>query len=267
MISSQFVRATFVAAVFGGLATVASAQGKPADDSSLRASATTAPSPVTPVVAPPISKETRGDIYMARKMFREAIDTFRQCPPSPVIENKIGIAFHQMMQLALAKKSYERAIKMDEKYPEAINNLGTVYYAERNFNKSIRYYKRALKLNAAMPSFWVNLGTAYFSKHDFKKAGPCYDKAMELDPLVFERHSQYGTTLEERGVEDRAKFHFYLAKSYAQRGDKEKAILYLRKAMEEGLKDRKKIPDMPEFALLKTDTAFKDLLMQNPKPL
>jgi tetratricopeptide (TPR) repeat protein len=266
MISHHVVRSTVVAVLCGGLAALASAQREP-DGSSLRASADTTPSPVPKIVTPPISKEMRGDIFMARKMFREAIDTFRECPPSPVVENKIGIAFHQLMQLDLAKKSYERAIKLDSKYPEAINNLGTVYYSERKYGKSIRLYKRALKLNAKMPSFWVNLGTAYFSKHDFKRAVPCYDKAMTLDPDVFEHHSQYGTTLEERSVEDRARFHLYLAKSYAQRGDKDKAILYLRKAMEEGLKDRKKIPEMPEFASLKTDAAFKDLLVQDPKPL
>jgi tetratricopeptide (TPR) repeat protein len=114
---------------------------------------------------------------------------------------------------------------------------------------------------------WVNIGSAYFAKHDVKRAAQCYDKAMQIDPEVFEHRSQYGTLLQERTVEDRAKFHLYLAKAYAQRGDKEKALIYLRKSLEEGLKERKKIPEMPEFASLKTDPAFKDLLLQDPKPL
>jgi hypothetical protein len=37
--------------------------------------------------------------------------------------------------------------------------------------------------------------------------------------------------------------------------------------MEEGVKDRKKIPEMPEFASLRTEQEFKDLLVQNPQPL
>src|SRR5689334_18331368 len=126
MISHHVLRSTVVAVLCGGLAAIASAQREP-DGSSLRASAATPPSSVPKIATAPISKEMRGDIFMARKMFREAIDTFRECPPSPVIENKIGIAFHQLTQLDLAKKSYERAIKLDPKYPEAINNLGTVY--------------------------------------------------------------------------------------------------------------------------------------------
>ena len=86
--------------------------------------------------APPLTPERRGDILMARKMYREAVETYRQAPlDSPVIWNKIGIAYHQMMQLDNAKKHYERAVKMNPKYSEAINNLGTVYYAKKSYRR------------------------------------------------------------------------------------------------------------------------------------
>ncbi len=214
-----------------------------------------------------LSPEMRGDIFMARKMFREAIDKFRECPPSAAVDNKIGIAFHQLLQLELAKRSYQAAMKLDPKFPQPINNLGTVYYSQRSYGKAMKYYRKALRLDDASASVWVNLGSAYFAKHDIKHAAECYDKAMQIDPEVFEHRSQYGTLLQERTVEDRAKFHLYLAKAYAQRGDKERALIYLRKALEEGLKERKNLPDLPEFASLKTDEAFTSLLRQNPQPL
>ncbi|MGA8598361.1 MAG: tetratricopeptide repeat protein [Bryobacteraceae bacterium] len=240
----------------------------------LRASTASLPSPVAPQLQTPgtgthiaLTPEMRGDIYMARKMYREAIDKYRECTPSAQIENKIGIAFHQLLEFQLAKQNYERAIKMDPKYAQAINNLGTIYYSQRSYNKALKDYRKALKLDPNSASIWVNLGSDYFAKHDMKRAAQAYDKALQLDPEVFERRSQYGTLLQERTVEDRARFHLYLAKAYAQRGDKERALLYLRKALEEGVKERKKIPDMPEFASIRTDQAFKDLLLQNPKPL
>ena len=214
-----------------------------------------------------LSPEMRGDIYMARKMFREAIDKFREAPSSAAVQNKIGIAFHQLLQLELAKRSYQTAMKLDPKFPQPINNLGTVYYSQRNYGKAMKYYRKALRLDDNSASVWVNLGSAYFAKHDIKHAAECYDKAMQLDPEVFEHRSQYGTLLQERTVEDRAKFHLYLAKAYAQRGDKERALIYLRKALEEGLKERKNIPNIPEFASLKTEEAFTSLLQQNPQPL
>lgn len=271
MISGSLLRASFAAVALFSAASPGWAQLLNQDG--LRAAATSVTSNSatstlgTPTPPPKLTPEMRGDIFMARKMFREAIDKFRECPQSAGVDNKIGIAFHQLLQLDLAKKNYEAAVKLDPKFPQAINNLGTVYYSRKNYGKAMKCYRKALKLNPESASIWVNLGSAYFAKHNIKKAAQCYDKAMEIDPLVFEHRSSYGTLLEERSVEDRAKFHLYLAKAYAQRGDKDKALIYLRKALEEGLKERKKIPEMPEFASIKTDQAFKELLIQDPKPL
>jgi len=232
------------------------------------------PRPDVPVASaqpsspPALSTETRGDIYMARKMYREAIDMYRQgSPNSPILNNKIGIAFHQMLQLDLAKKNYQRAIKLDSKYAEAINNLGTIYYAQKDYGRAIKYYKRALKEGPASASVYSNLGSAYFSRKDYKTATECYQRALELDPDVFEHRSNFGTLMMERNVEERATFHLYMAKMYAKTGANERALMYLRKALEEGVKDRNKIPDIPEFAALKTDPAFVQLLAENPRPL
>lgn len=252
--------------VFGAAGGLAQQTGSPAV-SGLVASSTN-PSKASAPDLPPISNELRGDIYMARKMYLDAIDMYRLGPKnSPVLANKIGIAFHQMLQLQLAKKQYERAIKLDPKYSEAINNLGTIYYANKNYRKAISLYKRALRVSSPSASIYSNLGSAYFARKDYKEATAYYEKALELDPLVFEHHSSFGTLMQERTVDERAKFHLYLAKMYAHFGDKAHALIYLRKALEEGVKDRSKIPDMPEFATLKTDPAFKDLMIENPKPL
>jgi len=215
-----------------------------------------------------LSNETRGDIYMARKMYREAIDMYRQGPAnSAILANKIGIAFHQMSQLELARKSYQRAAKLDPKYPEAINNLGTIYYAQKDYGRAIKCYKRALKIGQESASIYSNLGSAYFGRKDYKNATECYQHALQLDPDVFEHHSNYGTLMMERDVEERATYHLYMAKMYAKTGANERALLYLRKALEEGVKDREKIPSIPEFAALKKDPAFAQLLAENPKPL
>ena len=265
MISCSFLRASVALFISTGAVNIGWAQLLNHGDT-LRASTTGIPTSSGTTVTK-LTPEMRGDIYMARKMYREAIDKYRECPVSAGVQNKIGIAFHQLLQFELAKKNYQMAIKLDPKFPQAINNLGTVLYSEKSYRKSMKCYRKALRLDSQSASIWVNLGSAYFARHDIKHAAECYDTAMKLDPEVFERRSQYGTLLQERTVEDRAKFHLYLAKAYAQQGNKEKAIAYLRKALEEGLKERRKIPEMPEFASLKADLDFKDLLLKDPKPL
>ena len=226
----------------------------------------TAPAPAA--VQPQINTELRGDIYMARKMYRDAIDMYRESQPlTPVLANKIGIAFHQLSLLDLARKNYQRAITLNPKYSEAINNLGTIYYSQKNYRHAIILYKRALKYSTPSASIFSNLGAAYFSRKDYKQATAYYQQALQLDPDVFEHHSNYGTLMQERDVEERATYHLYMAKMYAQTGAPERALTYLRKALEEGVKDRDKIPGMPEFATLKKDPAFAQLIALNPKPL
>jgi tetratricopeptide (TPR) repeat protein len=217
---------------------------------------------------PGLSNELRGDIYMARKMYRDAIDMYRSgSPDSAVLANKIGIAFHQLSLINLAKKNYERAIKLDPTYSEAINNLGTIYYSQKNYGRAIRLYKRALNSSPPTASVYSNLGAAYFSRKDYKRAIEYYQEALKLDPDVFEHHSNFGTLMQEHDVEERATYHLYLAKMYAQNGSPERALIYLRKALEEGVRDRNKIARMPEFASLKANTAFVQLLAENPRPL
>ncbi len=220
---------------------------------------------------PNLSPETRGDIYMARKMYREAIDAFHEgSPKDAVLLNKTGIAYHQMLQLDQARKSYEAAIKVKPDYVEAINNIGTIYYAKKNFRRAISWYSRAIKLqpnDARSASIYMNLGTAQFARKQYEKATLSYQTAMKLDPDVFERHSSMGVMLEERSVEERAKYHFYLAKLYAKGGRNDLAIQYLRKSLEEGYKEKKKLEEEPDFAGLRESPEFKELLTKEQRVL
>ena len=82
--------------------------------------------------------------------------------------NKTGIAYHQMQELGTAEKYYRRAVKVNPKYSEAINNLGTVYYTRKSYRRAVNEYKKALRLSPASASVWSNLGTGYFARKDYK---------------------------------------------------------------------------------------------------
>lgn len=221
-----------------------------------------APSPIRT-----LTPENRGDILMARKEYREAIEAFSEEPnKTALLYNKIGIAYHQMQQLDSAKKNYEQAVKLKRDYSEALNNIGTVYYAKKNFRRAIAYYNRALRLNESA-SIYSNLGTAYFARKQYQQATDAYQMAFNLDPEVFERKSSYGTLLQDRNVEERAKFHYYLAKMYAKAGRNELALQTLRKALEEGFKDKQKLNQDPEFQALRDTPEFQELLTTEQRVL
>ena len=205
--------------------------------------------PDNPVITP----ELRGDIFMAKKQYREAIEAFHEGSlKDPVLYNKSGIAYHQLTQLDNALKSYQQAVRL------------------KSFRRSISYYKRALKIapqETKSASIYSNLGTAYFARKQYKDATDAFQTALTLDPDVFEHRSNYGILLEERNVEERAKYHYYVAKMYAKNGRTELALQYLRKALEEGFKDKKQIEKDPEFASMRDLKEFKDLMALEPRVL
>ncbi len=240
----------------------------PAPSQLQTASASPMPSPpAADAPRPNVNIEMRGDILMARKMYREAVEKYEEMPETAGRDNKIGIAYHQMLQFSLAKRFYERALKLQPRYGEAINNIGTVYYGQKSYGRAIKQYKRALRYSPDAASIFSNLGTAYFARHRYKDAFAAYQRAMELDPDVFEHRNAFGVLLQERSVDDLAKFHFYMAKVYAKSGMNDRALLYIRKALEEGFKDRQRLVADPEFSGLQNLPEFQQLLALQPRVL
>jgi tetratricopeptide (TPR) repeat protein len=217
---------------------------------------------------PELTPEKRGDIFMAEKRYREAAEMYREnSKGSAIMLNKTGIAYHQMVQLDLAEKYYRLALRVDPQYSEAVNNLGTVYYAKKSYRRAVNQYKKSLRLNAQSASVWSNLGTCYFARKEYRQAAEALQHALMLDPEVFESRSTLGVLLQDRSVEEHAKFHYYLAQTYAKQGMNDRALQYIRKALEEGYKEKKKMEADPAFATLRELPEFQELMALEPRVL
>jgi tetratricopeptide (TPR) repeat protein len=230
------------------------------------------PSPQDPVIVvrPEITDEQMGDLYMVRKQYREAAEQFKRLsdkdPRNPIYLNKLGIALHQQAALGLALKYYERAVKVDPRYADAENNVGTIWYQRKKFEKAIKAYQRAISIKGDMAVLYSNLGYAYFGDRKYEEAISSFRHALTLDPQLFEHNgSRSGSILQDRTVEDRGRFYYMLAKSFAQAGDLDRCIHYLRKAKDENFKDFADIKKDPAFAAVLKDPAVQELLV--PKPI
>ena len=229
------------------------------------------PSPQDPVIVvrPEISDEQMGDLYMVRKQYREAAEQFKKLsdnhPRNPVYLNKLGIALHQQEALGPALKYYERAVKVDPRYADAENNVGTIWYQRKKFRKAIKAYEKAIKMRDDMAVLYSNLGYAYFGERKYEEAISAFRQALTLDPLLFEHNgSRNGSVLQDRSVEDHGKFDYLLAKSFAQAGDLDRCIHYLRKAKDEGYKDLADIKKDPAFAAALKSPLVQELLVPRP---
>jgi tetratricopeptide (TPR) repeat protein len=221
------------------------------------------------VVRPDLSDEKMADLYMVRKEYREAAVVYKklsdQEPRNPVYLNKLGIALHQQTALGSALKYYERAVKVDPLYADAENNIGTIWYQRKKYGKAIKAYQKAIAIRSDMAVLFSNLGYAYFADKKYEEAIASFRQALSIDPQLFEHGtSRTGSLLQDRSVSDRGRFYFLLAKSFAQAGNTDRCLLYLRKAKEEGYKSLSDVKTDPAFSAVLKLPAIEEILA--PKP-
>lgn len=220
---------------------------------------------------PPAELEKRADELRANKFYADAIDYYRAAiakePSRAMLWNKVGIAELQLMRYDDSKKDFERAVKIDKRLAEAVNNLGVIFYLQQNNGKAVKYYRKALDLNPNSASFHSNLANAYFARKDFEKASKEYLRALEIEPDILERQASGGVQAHLGAPQDRAHYSFVLAKLYAQTGDFDRALHYLRKAIEDGYPGVRDVYKDQQFAALRKDPRFAELMTSMPQQI
>jgi tetratricopeptide (TPR) repeat protein len=213
-----------------------------------------------------LTLEERGDIFMARKNYVEAADYYYQALQHSSFKdsslwNKLGIAYQQAGKYLSARKAYASSARLNKDFAEPWNNLGTVYFMEKKYRRSAKYYERAIELKSDNAAFHMNLGTSYYHLKKFPQAVKEYRTALGLDPNVLTQQSPMGTVV-DAGAAD-VEFYFYLAKAFASVGNAEEAVRYLRRALEDGFNNPKRIDEDPDFKKISQFPAFVEL-MRNP---
>jgi Tfp pilus assembly protein PilF len=218
---------------------------------------------VVPVPAP--TPEAVGDSMMARRRYQAAIEAYKQVPqPSAAVWNKMGIAYQMLFDLQDATRCYQTSLKMEPKNVNVLNNLGTVYDSQKQYGKAVKMYRKALKIEPKSALILKNLGTDLMAQHKYEKGWEVYKSALEVDPQIFDRST--GPRVENpSSVQDRGAMNYYMAKGCARAGRTDRAIEYLRSAVNEGFTNPKKIAADQEFAALHGVPAFERLIAEPEK--
>lgn len=208
----------------------------------------------TPAPSQPPS-EGLADALQVRGRYLAAIQVYEQLTPTPAILNKMGISCEHMFMWERARTSFEGALKLNPKYSEAYNNLGTLAHSQGDLQRAEKMYRKSIKLNPNDANTHQNLGTLYYAKRNFRKGDGEYRKALTLDPGILERSANHGIPANSK-VQSASEIHYHLAGTYAQAGSHKLAMDYLRKAILEGFKDRNRLMHDKQFADLRTSNAF-----------
>lgn len=221
------------------------------------------PTPQTPATQPapqPVTPEQLGDTLMAHQRYQAAIEAYKKgSHDSADLWNKMGIAYQLMFNLDEATRCYEKSLKINPKSAVVLNNLGTVYDSLKQYPNAERMYHKAIKYDAKSALIYKNLGTNLLTQHKYKKGWEDYKIALTLDPDVF-GHNTSPRVENPASVEDRGAMNYYMAKGCLKAGLTDRAIEYLRMALNEGFTNPKKIMADSEFAGLRGIPAFEQML-------
>lgn len=214
-----------------------------------------------------------GDRLRGTKDYLSALDCYREAirkHATAEYYNKVAISELLLRHPAEAEKAAKKAVRKDKHLAEAWNNLGVAQYmkemkrSQPNFEDTIRTYERAISLKPNFASFHNNLASALMDSKQFERGMAEYRKAFELDPSFFERASQNGISAHMGSPKDRAQFFFVMARLFAGNGDLDRALHFLRSAMEDGYPKIEEVYRDKEFAHVVTDERFLALMKDRP---
>jgi tetratricopeptide (TPR) repeat protein len=211
---------------------------------------------------PPPTPEALGDSLMTHRRYQAAIEAYKQAPQgSASVWNKMGIAYQMMGNLPEASHCYQESLKIEPKNVNVLNNLGTIYDSQKNYKAAVKMYHKALKIEPKSALILKNLGTVLLAQHKYEKGWEVYKQALAVDPQIFDR-SQGPKVENPATVQQRGAMNYYMAKGCVRAGQNDRAIEYLRMALNEGFTSAKKLAADNEFATLRGIPAFEQLIAE-----
>jgi tetratricopeptide (TPR) repeat protein len=103
------------------------------------------------------------------------------------------------------------------------------------------------------------MGACLFDMKRYDEAIKATQHAIEIDPKILDRATGFGTLIQTSRRSD-PMVSFYYAKIYAAQGEKERAISYLNRALDEGFEEYDKIKKEPAFTVLAAEEGYVKLL-------
>ncbi|MCF8083342.1 MAG: tetratricopeptide repeat protein [Deltaproteobacteria bacterium] len=196
-----------------------------------------------------------GDSLASQGELRRGLSKLLQAakldPDNPEINHQIAVILRNLGDYPLSLQYFQRALKLRPRFPEAQNNLGTLYLVMQKWDKAIACFRKAAEdLEYRTPQYaYNNLGIAYFNQREYDKAVESYQKALKSAPRYRLCYINLAWAHEARGdlrsaadtykkllayYPGDAAAHFALAKLLLKQGQKEAAIEELKLTVKYG---------------------------------
>ena len=191
-----------------------------------------------------------GGAYADKGMCREAIAelglALKEDPYYLGSHHNLAICYSQMGLLESAIKEYNLIIQLKPDYLEAYSPLAMIYINMRKIDEAYILLQNARTISASNPIINALLGHVYCEKNDYKNAFYYFSESISANPDIVYGHYAFGICLLKYGKNSESREHlikaieidpeyiecyFFLAISYEQEKNHEKAIFYYREVL------------------------------------
>ena len=95
--------------------------------------------------------------------------------------NIYGAILSRLQIFDKAKEKYQKALELNPKFPEALNNLAELMNQTKEFNKAKQLCEEAIRLNKDYAEAYNNLGNSFVNLGFYTEANTFYEKSLILN--------------------------------------------------------------------------------------
>ncbi|MBU0503705.1 MAG: tetratricopeptide repeat protein [Candidatus Omnitrophota bacterium] len=149
---------------------------------------------------------SRGIVYIQRKEFDKAMFDFNRAlridNNYPQAHNGQGVVYGNRGEYESAVSAFTRALNLDAKYAEAYCNRGLAYTAKKDYVKAEEDFNRVLNVYPNYTPAYISLGKLYSQTNKYLEALAQYNNALRLEPASLEVHSAIIALYSDMGEND-----------------------------------------------------------------
>lgn len=216
-----------------------------------------------------IGHKLLAEIYKQEGGMRKAIDEYVKVLDIRGNDYKSYFKISELLnELGKKDEAIEMLTILVNKKPElydACTMLGNLLIEKEKFKKATNIFMQGIKYNPDRADLYYDLGITYTRMNEFSLAKKCYEKTCEIDSSFYNSYyrlgqlsllyrdieSAEGYFLQSMYGETETKSYYQLSKIYMMKNDKNKAAMFINRALENDEKYYELIESEPIFLPIK----------------
>jgi tetratricopeptide (TPR) repeat protein len=144
---------------------------------------------------------TAGNLPVAEALLKRATEID---PKNKYAWNNLGLVYFAQRQDDQAIAAFQKQIEVNPYDEYAYNNLGRVYWNDRKYDEAVKAFNKQLENNPLDKYAHANLGQMYAEWHKYNLAAPELEKATSLSPDSAELQVSLGDAYLNLGQDEKA---------------------------------------------------------------